>query len=253
MKLSEALDVPEAGIITAVGAGGKTSLLLSLANEWRERKDPFLLTTTTKMFFRQVQNLQPVMCGDYERGVRYLRKILERHGFASWFARWRGTKVDGVPARWLDQFFQTNLVPHIFVEGDGARRKLIKAPAPHEPVVPCFNRLTLGVLNLGVLGFALAPRHVHRPEILARLLNKSLGDTIEVKDIALLAGHKRGIFKGAPGGGKVLVLTGVNRKNVSSGEEILEYLPTANEVGIKRCVLLEGFGKNMQVIEVFEL
>lgn len=252
MKLSEALGVPEAGIVTAVGAGGKTSLLLSLANEWRERKEPFLLTTTTKMFFRQVQNLQPVICGDYERGVRYLRKILGRNGYASWFARWRGTKVDGVPARWLEQFFQTHLVPHIFVEGDGARRRLIKAPAPHEPVVPLSNHLTLGVLNLGALGFALAPRHVHRPEILAGLLNKSLGDTIEVKDFALLAGHKRGIFKGASGK-KVLVLTGVNRTNAASGEKILKYLPTANEVGIKRCVLLEGFGMNMQVVEVFEL
>ncbi|MBZ4653505.1 MAG: hypothetical protein JG781_844 [Peptococcaceae bacterium] len=252
MKLSEALEVSEAGIITAVGAGGKTSLLLSLATEWCDRKAPFLLTTTTKMFFWQVQNHRPVICRDYERGVRYLRKLLDRHGFASWFTRWRGIKVDGVPPHWLDVFFQTQLVPHIFVEGDGARRKLIKAPAPHEPVVPFSNHLTLGVINLGALGRALTPRHVHRPEILARLLDKSLGDTIEVRDIAVLAGHKQGIFKGTPGE-KALVLTGGNRTDVSSGEKILKYLSTANEVGIKRLILTEGFGGKMRVIEVFHL
>ncbi len=252
MKLREALGILETGMVTAVGAGGKTSLLLSLAAEWQEKKAPFLLTTTTKMFFWQVQSYRPVMCRDYERGVRYVCKSLDKYGFASWFMRWRGTKVDGVFPRWLDMFMATKAVPHIFVEGDGARRKLIKAPASHEPVVPFANHLTLGVINLGALGCRLTPRYVHRPEILARLLGKSPGDTIEVRDIAVLAGHQQGVFQNTAGE-KILVLTGGNREGISSVEKILKSLATFNTIGIKRCVLTAGFGRGMRVIEVFAL
>ena len=51
MLLTEALQIPpSARCICAVGAGGKTSLLYELAEEYRQEGQRVLLTTTTKMY-----------------------------------------------------------------------------------------------------------------------------------------------------------------------------------------------------------
>ena len=51
MLLTEALQIPpSARCICAVGAGGKTSLLYELAEEYRQEGKRVLLTTTTKMY-----------------------------------------------------------------------------------------------------------------------------------------------------------------------------------------------------------
>ena len=61
MRLFEALGIHEKGIVTAVGAGGKSSLLFTLMEEWREAQIKHLLTTTTKMSFEQVAPYEPII------------------------------------------------------------------------------------------------------------------------------------------------------------------------------------------------
>lgn len=251
MKLSQALGVTEPGIISCVGAGGKTSLLLSLSAEWRQAKEPFLLTTTTKMFFSQVKHLAPVFSQHYEQGEEEVVELLARYGYASWFKMQREEKVDGISPQWIDKLFASRIVPRILVEADGARNKLIKAPGSHEPVIPGLNHLTAGVLNINAVGQPISPEIVHRPEIVQTLLGKAPGDEIEPRDMALLAGHEQGIFRGCIGK-KVLVLTGGDNRRTGIGEEVVEYLPQMNRIGLSRCVGVEGFGTQMRPLWVVE-
>lgn len=76
MLLTEALQIPpSARCICAVGAGGKTSLLYELAEEYRQEGKRVLLTTTTKMYLSEKDG---VLDGTAEE----IKEKLERDGFA---------------------------------------------------------------------------------------------------------------------------------------------------------------------------
>ena len=49
LTMSEALKLSQREMVCAVGGGGKTSLVLSLASEGEEKNYPVIVTTTTKM------------------------------------------------------------------------------------------------------------------------------------------------------------------------------------------------------------
>ncbi|MCR4441428.1 MAG: selenium cofactor biosynthesis protein YqeC [Peptococcaceae bacterium] len=249
MNLTEALGLEENSFLTCVGAGGKTSLLMTLGTEWQKEGRPFLLTATTKMFCWQVLDFYPVFCRDYERGSRQVRKFMSKHGCAAWFRAWRETKVDGLPPEWIDELIRTGFAANVLVEGDGARKKLLKVPAPHEPVIPSASNLVAGVLSLKAVGEEFSSRFVHRLEIAAELLGKKPGERIEAADLATLAAHPQGIFKGA-GQKKVLVLAGRDGENGSQAEIIAEQL-NSSPAHIAACVVTEGYGKLMKPVEVY--
>lgn len=252
MTWQEALGLRERGILTCVGAGGKSSLLMSLGTELREKKSPFLLTATTKMFFPQVQAFAPVIARDWERGRTLAGRFLEKHGSAAWFRRWYGQKIEGLPASWIDELYLGGLAPLIMVEGDGARRKLLKAPGVHEPVVPSRCTHVAGVLNLEALDRSLSPELVHRPERAAELLGKKMGERIEIRDYAVLAGHKHGIFQGTEKteAARLLVLTSAQGFKPAVGREILLQVQSMGQVLIAACIMTAGFGRDMKPLRV---
>ena len=49
-SLGQALMLGDGGVISLVGAGGKTSLMFKLAHELSKTGEPVLTTTTTKIF-----------------------------------------------------------------------------------------------------------------------------------------------------------------------------------------------------------
>lgn len=251
MFLWEALGITEKGILTCVGAGGKSSLLMSLGKELQGKRTPFLLTSTTKMFFQQVWDFAPVITRDEERGRISVGRFIQKYGYAAWFSRWYGTKVEGLPSSWIDGLFLSGYVPLILVEGDGARQKLLKAPEIHEPVVPSQSTQVVGILNLRALGRLLSPELVHRPQRVMELLGKDMGDKIEVRDMALLAGHSQGIFQGS-GGTRFLVLTGANGISPDIGREILRQAQSLGQIPIKACIMTTGFGQEMKPISVID-
>ena len=76
MLLTEALQIPpSARCICAVGAGGKTSLLYELAEDYRQEGKRVLLTTTTKMYL-------PEKDGVLDGTAKEIKEKLERDGFA---------------------------------------------------------------------------------------------------------------------------------------------------------------------------
>lgn len=247
--LIEALPISKEGVITIVGAGGKTSLLLSLAAEFRQQKRVFLLTTTTKMFFNQVRGYFPVFTRDFECGRERVGKYLAKCGCAGLFRSWRETKVDGIPPEWVDALYTSGLVRTILVEGDGARRKLLKAPGENEPVIPLSTDMVVGVLSLKAVGQEFSPRIVHRAEIAAQILGKDFGDTLEYEDLGHLAGDARGIF-GSARGKKALVLTG-GEKGLGVAEKVGKVVKNLGQIDLTCCLVTEGYGEGMKIVEEY--
>jgi probable selenium-dependent hydroxylase accessory protein YqeC len=92
------------------------------------------------------------------------------------------------------------------VEADGAKRRFLKAPADHEPVIPSEAQRVVVVAGLAALDEPLDERTVHRPEIAARLLHAYLGATVTPDLVADLIGHKGAGLKDIPARAEAVVL-----------------------------------------------
>ncbi len=251
MDLWDALGLTHSEVIAAVGAGGKTSTLLTLAACARQREWPVILTATTKMYARQAADFMPVIAQSYEAGAEQVRAALTQRLYGAWFSSAEGEKLTGLPPEWIDGFAASNPGTVLLVEADGAREKLLKIPAPHEPVIPVSTTITVAVLNLRVLGLPLTGQFVHRLEKTCAFLGKKQGDSISLHDLALVASRSSGVFQYSVGK-RTLVLTGGEREDVSKGREFVRLLQE-NGSPASRCILTAGFGRGMEVLEVWDL
>lgn len=250
--LWDALGITLPGMIACVGAGGKTSLLQSLAVCACRRKLPVLVTTTTRMFSSQLAGYRLILTEDYQAGRDEVAAALAAGETAAWLAGREGEKVVGLPDRWLDKLAADLPSVYMLVEADGARRSLIKAPAAHEPVIPARTALTVGVLNLRVLGQPLSVNNAHRPALVAGIIHKQAGETVSWQDLARLAVHGQGIFQHARGA-KVLLLSGGGSSDCQvAAAQIAAYCRLAG-AAIERVVVSIGYGHAMQPVTVYTL
>jgi len=165
-----ALGLAPAGVVTLVGAGGKTTLAHALADEAAARGAAVLLTTTTHM------GREPGLITDPDEAVLRLQhdeswleapkaanSALEgpsrtlcscsrpTQGRVVVAGRPTGAaKFTGFAADDLDRLRRAADVT--VIEGDGSRRLPFKVPAAHEPVVPAWTDLLLIVAGATALG-----------------------------------------------------------------------------------------------------
>jgi len=108
--------------ITFVGSGGKTSLMEYMAAELLKQGRTVAITTTTKIFVREPYLL--------------MENLSQRTGRP--FVRIGRSIEDGklTAIRFEDIEKLGNLYDVVLIEADGAKRKPLKFPASHEPVIP---------------------------------------------------------------------------------------------------------------------
>ncbi|MEG6586403.1 selenium cofactor biosynthesis protein YqeC [Dendrosporobacter sp. 1207_IL3150] len=250
MDLWDTVCLRTPGIIACTGAGGKTSLILSLSAGAKFRKIPLVITTTTKMYYDQIIKFQQVASSTYEEGSLAVKELLAKEHTVVWFREIKSDKIIGIPPEWIDRFSKENPNYFILVEADGAAQTMIKAPAAHEPVVPNLTSVTIGVLSLDAIGKPLSAVTAHRLPLVLKLLGKQQGDIVEWLDLIKLATHKFGIFQYSKGQ-KILLLSGANSA-VSSSVFMKEYFQKVDHQ-ISRCILASGYGFQMQPIGVYNL
>jgi probable selenium-dependent hydroxylase accessory protein YqeC len=210
--------LPDAGaVIAIVGGGGKTSALFTLADELATgRKADVIVTTTTHIVDPRTEAcrpidqvfLSPALAGPPLPGTdRPWDRVprVDGRGRRVVLAAGDGSgRLLGLHPAWIGSLRAT--WPLIVIEADGSRHRPVKAPAPHEPVLPPCADLILGVIGLDCLGRPMDEGVVHRPERFGPVTGCAPGAPIRLEHLAALCRAPEGLFKGAPAGARRVLL-----------------------------------------------
>lgn len=186
--LDDALRVGSNELVAAVGAGGKKSLLYTLARE----ATPSVVTATVHIpEFDDVVDVlhvtdDPVDVAADADGVVGVVP-----------ARAPPDRYTGYPPEVVDRIAAAT-PGRTLVKADGARMRRFKAPDDDEPVLPASTDLLVPIASVHVVGEPLDDTLVHRPDRVAALLDADQGDTITADDVATVLTHQAGGLKDAP-------------------------------------------------------
>lgn len=194
--------LPKAGgVISLVGAGGKTTLMFRIARELAAAGETVLTTTTTRIYRPEAaQSAHVVVAARPSVALPALARELRqsRHVTAAAGLIPQAGKLAGYPPETVDALRAAGLFRWILVEADGAARRPLKAPAAHEPVIPACSDWVIAVAGLAAVGRPLDARWVFRPERLGALAGVAAGEPVTPEAVAAVLLHPEGIMKGCP-------------------------------------------------------
>lgn len=207
MTLKEALALRSGGVVSLIGAGGKTTTLFRLADElWREG-GKVLVTTTTKIFKPTKPHVHRLfLAQELKSLLDELSKIHEPAIVGVGYDFDAAGKLIGLPPDWFGALSKQGGMDWILTEADGAAMKPFKVPGDHEPVVPEESSVTVWVMGMKILGEPLTPDFCHRAERAARLLNVEIGAPVTEELILRLVENPEGCLKGIPAGSRKVAL-----------------------------------------------
>lgn len=250
LGLAEALELGAQEVVSLVGGGGKTTLMFALARELQMKGARVITTTTTKIFEPfSWQTPCLVVQEEGEELLGMVRKGLQRWGHVT-VARGRlpaEGKLQGIGVETVGRLLE--LADYVIVEADGSKGRPLKAPAPHEPVVPEATTLFVVVVGADGLGRPLSEQWVFRSGLAARLLGAREGDPLPSKAVAELILHPQGLMKGRPPGARTLVF--LNKVETFSRLQGAREL-VMGLLGREMKVVLGRAFFNRGVVEVFE-
>lgn len=194
-RLRDALGL-RGGIVCAVGAGGKKSLLLALASEHRESDGRLALANSARTSTPPAALFGVRIEADDEAIDRQLAaSAAPRLAYSG--PEFKPGRVEGLAPSRIAELHQRHGFALSLVKADGARMRWIKAPAEDEPAVVPGCALLLPVLSLRALGCPLDERVAHRPERISALTGLAAGETITPAHLVELLVHPQGCLRGA--------------------------------------------------------
>lgn len=207
--------------IAFVGGGGKSSIIKELSNELKTLKKRTIITTTTHIF---APDQDVVLIEDFDK----IKHELDKNYAVTVGIPCDNKKLKSVSDAFLERL--ANICDVLLIEADGSKHMPIKAPAIHEPVIPPFTTLVVGVAGLDCLNKPLNQTS-HRPEILANILNKRQDSILEPKDIAKILESEQGQKKNVTCRYEIILN---KADNLSLFEQALE---TASYLISEKCVI----------------
>jgi molybdenum cofactor cytidylyltransferase len=202
MKLHRAFDLVRGDVVSLVGAGGKTSLMVGLGYELAELGWRVLATTTTRIGADQLDLMPHAL--KYAAGREAISQALGEHHFVFLYDEIRQGKVYGPPLNWIPELLDTVDSDVLLIEADGARGLPFKAPYPHEPVIPPETTLVVPVASLSVLGQPLDEEHVYNPEAMTERFGFYPGSRVKSPWIAQVLRDEELGLRGVPEKARVI-------------------------------------------------
>jgi probable selenium-dependent hydroxylase accessory protein YqeC len=198
--LSELIDLPTSSLIAITGAGGKTTTMYTLASELAQQGKHVITTTTTQIFYPEPGETDLLII---ESDTDTLLKTI----FEAWSQCQRITvaervlradKLGGLQPEQPYELLVKSGAHVVIVEADGARHRMIKAPAEHEPVIPSHTNVALLLMSAEAINKPLDENIAHRPELIASVTGIRVGDVLSPAVIAKLMTSEQGALKHIP-------------------------------------------------------
>jgi probable selenium-dependent hydroxylase accessory protein YqeC len=235
LKLHRALGISSGDVAAFVGAGGKSSAILTIADELLEAGKTVLAVPTTKMLVNEAKKIGPLVTS--EDAGELSAKVRETlSGGASGVVVGSGllskNRVGGVEPAVVSSL--APLADVVLVEADGSRRRPIKGTAEYEPALPDAATLVVAVGNISAFGMPVDEEHVHRPELFSELTGIGAGQSITARAFARALAE--GSLASIPDGARpVALITGVH-----PGKSMADAAVVTRELwrlGVKKVVL----------------
>jgi len=258
--LYKALRLNETEMISAVGGGGKTSIIFRLARELNAHGKNVLISTTTKIYIPHNRDVTVIIEANEktvpDRIIRIARSQNDNKASKVLVVGKRiipGGKMVGFEPETLVSIFNQGIFDYILVEADGAKCKPIKVPAQHEPVIPVTSGVVLGIIGIDAVGKPLTDEYFHRARTACKELGYVYGTPIEDGLITSIIVWEQGLFKNTPcSARKVLVLNKIDgREQQEHGERIAKLIIDKNlDCKLDAIILMSTLLEN-PVVEVF--
>ena len=203
-SLSNILRLTPGDMAAVMGAGGKATVTKRLVVEFVEAGVPVLVTGTTNLQSLQDWSGPSLLLSEaeWEKADTAAQKWAAR-GAVVWVEKKLPKDMFlGIPVNQVEEIHAMNGGNVLIVKTDGARKRLIKAPAETEPVVPRGVTHSLLVLGLSALGRSAGPDIVFRFETSCRIGGFREGERIEPRHLAALASHPESYPGRFPAGSK---------------------------------------------------
>lgn len=220
--LSELLPLKPGMVVALVGAGGKTTTMFRLAAEQAALGRRVVTTTTTHIFPPDAgQTGALALATDQAALLEAATATLAKQAHITIAtAPTPEGKLRGIPPEWVADLQAIPGVGLVLVEADGAKGRMLKAPADHEPALPTSTDLVLLLASAEALGQPLSDATAHRPERVAAVTGLKAGEALTPQALARLATHQEGLLKGVSiGTPAILALTHVDDAHLDGAEE----------------------------------
>ncbi|MBW2493956.1 MAG: putative selenium-dependent hydroxylase accessory protein YqeC, partial [Deltaproteobacteria bacterium] len=210
---------PSGELVAIVGGGGKSSLMFALADRLPGRG---VITTTTRIFAEQMALAAEVCTLD---DANWRARLDGVESALLVVGHVEGERAMGVPPELPAEMLAHSRVDWVVVEADGSRMLPVKAPAPHEPVVPVGTTLLVPVVGIDALSKPIA-EIAHRPERVCAIAGLAETDTLTPAALAKLLTSPQGGLKSASRAERAAVL--INK--VESAAELERARETADAI-----------------------
>ncbi len=228
MKLYELfnIDLEAKELICFVGAGGKTTTMFILAEILKDLNKKVLVTTSTAIYKPSKDTYDRIIIEGSNAVIKEFKDI--NNGSITVAGREISdeNKLLGLSKTVIEEIYNKKIFDFILVEADGSKRKPIKAPADHEPVIPQNTDKVIGLVGIDAIGKRINEENVHRPKLFCEVTESKMGEVIDEKKIYSLIKNDRGLFKEAPlRSKKYVLLNKVDNKNrVEKAIKIIELI-----------------------------
>jgi probable selenium-dependent hydroxylase accessory protein YqeC len=209
-------------IVDFVGGGGKTSLILSLMQEYVEVCS-VLYTTTTRIHPPAVSRGLAIISTD---DLSLLKHLVNQIGgrLQDQKCRLVATRASAGPAllRGVEPTFAQSIerdtFPLILNEADGARSMSIKVPRDGEPVLMEGAEYLVPVIGLDCLNRPLGPDTLFRWELAAERMSLQMGAPLTPELAAGILLHRSGVCKGWKPNSRIIVF--INKVDLPSQDAL---------------------------------
>ncbi|MGI8650634.1 MAG: selenium cofactor biosynthesis protein YqeC [Rubrobacter sp.] len=184
MRLCDALDISSGDVVAFVGAGGKSSAIRVTSRELASSGLKVVVLPTTKMTVEQADSIGTVILSNDLQDLtsRVSERLSSENPVMVGSERISKGRINGLAPADVPNFLEVSDV--VLVEADGARGKLVKGTADHEPVIPEGASLVVAVAAIGALGKPVTGEFVHRPELFSVQTGVGPGQSITARAVA---------------------------------------------------------------------